>query len=56
MAKKENNTVKIKVKETFLDKFDTKVRYTPGQELDFDAERAKDVTDRGLAEYAEPLG
>lgn len=56
MADKKATTVKIRVTNSFLDKFDTKVRYAPGQELDFDAERAKDVTDRGLAEYAEPLG
>lgn len=53
---KENQNVKIKVKETFLDKFDTSVRYTPGTELQFEPDRAKDVVERGLAEYAEPIG
>lgn len=55
MAEKKN-TVKVIVKTPFLDKFDTGIRYTVGKELEFDADRAKDVVDRGLAEYAEPLG
>lgn len=48
--------MKIKVKSVFLDKFDTSIRYTPGQELEFQPERAKDVVERGLADYTEPVG
>lgn len=51
---KEN--VKIKVVQTFRDKFNKAVRYEVGQELEFDEERANDVVNRNLAEFAEPLG
>lgn len=51
---KEN--VKIKVVQTFRDKFNKAVRYEVGQELEFDEERANDVVNRKLAEFAEPLG
>lgn len=60
MANKETNTevatVKIKVVQPFLDKFNNKVRYEPGDELEFDPERAADVVDRDLAEYILPIG
>ena len=46
--------VSIKVTEDFLDKFDLSVRYEAGKVLEFDEERAQDVVERGLAEYAEP--
>ena len=46
--------VAIKVTEDFLDKFDNTVRYDAGTVLEFDAERAEDVVNRGLAEYVEP--
>ena len=47
---------KIKVVQVFRDKFNTTVRYTAGQELEFDAERADDLVKRKLAEYADPIG
>ena len=47
---------KIKVVQVFRDKFNTAVRYEVGQELDFDAERADDLVNRKLAEYADPIG
>ena len=46
--------VTIKVTEDFLDKFDNTVRYDVGNVLEFDAARAEDVVNRGLAEYVEP--
>lgn len=48
--------IKIKVLKPFRDKFDKKVRYEAGTELEFDPERAEDVVSRELAEYVEPLG
>lgn len=51
---KEN--VRIKVVQTFRDKFNKAVRYEVGQELEFEAERANDVVNRNLAEFVEPLG
>lgn len=50
----EVKTVIVKVTEDFLDKFDTSVRYEVGTVLEFDEERAKDVVNRGLAEFVEP--
>ena len=50
----EVKTVAVKVTEGFLDKFDTSVRYEVGTVLEFDEERAKDVVNRGLAEFVEP--
>lgn len=47
---------KIKVVQVFRDKFNTAVRYEVGQELEFDAERADDLVNRKLAEYADPIG
>lgn len=49
----EVKTVAVKVTEDFLDKFDTSVRYEVGTVLEFDEERAKDVVNRGLAEFVE---
>ncbi|WP_311378415.1 hypothetical protein [Alloprevotella tannerae] len=46
--------VTIKVTEDFLDKFDNTIRYDVGNVLEFDAARAEDVVNRGLAEYVEP--
>ena len=51
---KEN--VRIKVVQTFRDKFNKAVRYEVGQELEFEAERANDVVNRNLAEFVEPHG
>lgn len=47
---------RIKVLQVFRDKFNTAVRYTVGQELEFDTERADDLVNRKLAEYADPIG
>lgn len=52
-AEKEGK-VTIKVTEDFLDKFDNTIRYDVGNVLEFDAARAEDVVNRGLAEYVEP--
>ena len=46
--------VTIKVTEDFLDKFDNTIRYDVGNVLEFDAARAEDIVNRGLAEYVEP--
>lgn len=51
---KEVKKVSIMVTEAFLDKFDLSIRYKAGKVLEFDEERAKDVVERGLAEYVEP--
>lgn len=56
METKKAETVKIKVLKPFRDKFDKKVRYEAGAELEFEAERAEDVVTRELAEYVEPVG
>lgn len=56
METKETETVKIKVLKPFRDKFDKKVRYEVGDELDLEQERAEDVTSRELAEYVESIG
>lgn len=53
---KEEAKVKITAAKVFRDKFDKSVLYHPGQELEFEPERAEDVVSRGLAEYPEPLG
>lgn len=49
-------TVKVKVVIPFRDKTKKDVIFEVGQELDFDKERAEDVTTRGLAEYILPEG
>lgn len=54
--KPEEVTVKIRVLQPFLDKNNTKLRYEVGIELEFDPERAADVVERELAEYADPIG
>lgn len=56
MAKDKKETVKIKVLKPFRDKLDNKIRYSEGQELEFEDERAQDVVSRGLAEVVEPIG
>lgn len=56
MAKDKKETVKIKVLKPFRDKLDNKIRYSAGQELEFEAERAEDVISRGLTEAVEPVG
>ncbi len=48
--------VKITVVKSFRDKFDKKIRYDVGTELEFDAERAEDLVLRELAEYKDPIG
>jgi hypothetical protein len=46
--------VKIVVRSAFTDRYDHKTEYRPGDVLEFDGERARDVVGRGLAEYATP--
>jgi hypothetical protein len=50
----ENGKVKIVVLMEFQDRFDRKIMYKPGTELEFDAERAANVVSRGLAEFTSP--
>lgn len=47
--------VKVVVKQVFRDKFSLTTYYKVGQELEFDADRAKDLVARGLAEYAKTV-
>lgn len=56
METKKAGTANIKVLKPFRDKFDKKVRYEAGAELEFEPERAEDVVNRELAEYVEPVG
>lgn len=51
-----SDKVKVTVVKVFRDKFDKSVLYNLGQEIELESERAKDVVERGLAEYQEPLG
>jgi hypothetical protein len=46
-------TVKIVVRSPFMDRYDRKIKYERGDVLQFDEERARDVVERGLADYAE---
>jgi hypothetical protein len=46
--------VKIVVLNRFKDRYDNNISYEPGQELEFDEVRAKDVVERGLAKYLSP--
>lgn len=52
----ENKTAKVRVVQKFRDKEDLSVLHEPGEELEFEQERAADVVERGLAEYADPIG
>lgn len=56
--KRQEEAVKARVKVLvpFRDKYDRKVRYGAGEELEFEPERAEDVVSRGLAAYVEPEG
>ena len=49
------NTVTIIVQEPFRDKYDTTVVYKVDSELEVDPERAKDIVDRKLGRYVEPI-
>lgn len=42
--------MRVKVKNTFRDKFNTSRIFRPGEVLDFDEERAKNIVRLGLAE------
>lgn len=53
---KSEKKVAVTVVTPFRDKYNTAVQYETGQTLEFDAERAKDVVSRGLAEYSKPIG
>ncbi len=48
-------TAKITVTKAFRDKFNTKIRYEVGKELEFDVERAADAVARELAQYVDPI-
>lgn len=56
MSEKKNNLVEIVVLKAFRDKNDNKIRYDVDTKLEFDAERAADVVERGLAKYTEEQG
>ena len=46
--------MRVKVKETFRDKFNTSRLYKPGEVLDFEEERAKNMVRLGLVEPVVP--
>ncbi len=52
----EQKTVTVKVVTKFRDKENLTVMHEAGEVLEFEAERAQDVVERGLAEYADPIG
>ena len=52
----EKKTVTVKAVTRFRDKEDLTVVHEAGEVLEFEAERAQDVVERGLAEYADPIG
>lgn len=52
----EKKTVSVKVVAKFRDKEDLSVVHEAGEVLEFEQDRAQDVVDRGLAEYADPIG
>lgn len=52
----EKKTVSVKVVQKFRDKENLSVLHEAGEVLEFEQDRALDVVDRGLAEYADPIG
>jgi hypothetical protein len=48
---KPENGVEIVVRSTFMDKYDHKKQYKPGDVLRFEEARALDVVKRGLADF-----
>lgn len=52
----EKKTVSVKVVQKFRDKENLSVQHEAGEVLEFEQERAQDVVERGLAEYADPIG
>ena len=52
----EKKTVSVKVVQKFRDKEDLSVVHKAGEVLEFELDRAHDVVERGLAEYADPIG
>lgn len=52
----EKKTVSVNVVAKFRDKEDLSVVHEAGEVLEFELERAHDVVERGLAEYADPIG
>lgn len=52
----EKKTVSVKVVQKFRDKENLSVLHEAGEVLEFEQNRAQDVVDRGLAEYADPIG
>lgn len=51
----EKKTVSVKVVAKFRDKEDLSVVHEAGEVLEFELDRAHDVVERGLAEYADPI-
>lgn len=52
----EKKTVSVKVVAKFRDNEDLSVVHEAGEVLEFELDRAHDVVERGLAEYADPIG
>lgn len=52
----EKKTVSVKVVAKFRDKEDLSVVHEAGEVLEFELDRAHDVVERSLAEYADPIG
>lgn len=52
----EKKTVSVNVVAKFRDKEDLSVVHEAGEVLEFELDRAHDVVERGLAEYADPIG
>ena len=52
----EKMTVSVKVVAKFRDKEDLSVVHEAGEVLEFELDRAHDVVERGLADYADPIG
>ena len=52
----EKKTVSVKVVAKFRVKEDLSLVHEAGEVLEFERDRAQDVVDRGLAEYADPIG
>lgn len=52
----EKKTVSVNVVAKFRDKENLSVVHEAGEVLEFELDRAHDVVERGLAEYADPIG
>ena len=47
--------MRVEVTTRFLDKFNTSHQFIPGEVVDFEEERAKDIIKRGLGKAFEPI-